>query len=228
VRPAARLLRECGYRLVTPCPSPKDEALQKWHRISKESVWFNDARAIQLDLHTRTADNPRLIPQITVHAPRQIVNVGNGVHLPTLASDELFAYLAIHGASSAWFRLKWISDFAGLLNGTSGAEFERLFSRSQELGAGRAAGQALLLADRLFGTLETNSELRRRLLDDRSTRQLCDIALRLLTREPAEPTEQFLGTLPHRMSQFLLGRGIRFKVAEVAGQARQIVINASA
>ena len=228
LRAAAGLLRECGYRLDVPRASPGNQVLQKWHRSSKESVWLNDARAIQLDLHTRVADNSRLIPRISVHSPRQVVDIGNGVQLPTLAPDELFAYLAVHGASSAWFRLKWISDFAGPLHGRNSAEVDRLYRRSQDLGAGRAAGQALLLADRLFGSLEANPELRRRLLDDPSTRRLCSIALRLLSRKPAEPTEQLLGTLPHRMSQFLLLPGIGFRLGELTDQVRRVFANRSA
>jgi len=85
--------------------------------------------------------------------------VAPGIRLPTLARDEQFAYLCVHGASSAWFRLKWISDLAGVLHGQSGEMIERLFERSQALGAERAAGQALLLADRLFGSLDEIEQL---------------------------------------------------------------------
>ena len=109
---------------------------------------------MQVDLHVAAADNPMLIPGITAYSPTQEVDIGNGIRLKTLARDELVAYLAVHGASSLWFRLKWIADFAALVDGSSGMEFRRLYMRSQELGAGRAAGQALLLADRLFGTLD--------------------------------------------------------------------------
>lgn len=225
LRSAARCLREANYRLVTPRGSSTDDLLRKWHRISKESVWFKQSSSIQLDLHTSASDNAWLIPQISVHSPRQVVDVGNGVHLPTFAIDELVAYLAVHGASSAWFRLKWISDFAGLLHGRGAEEIERIYERSQELCAGRAAGQASLLADRLFGTLEVNPELRRHLLADSPTCRLCSTALRLLIREPVEPTEQWLGTVPHRMSQFLLLPGTRFKLRELADQARRIVVN---
>ena len=42
--------------------------------------------------------------------------IASGIELPTLRTEELFAYLAVHGASSAWFRLKWITDVAALLH----------------------------------------------------------------------------------------------------------------
>lgn len=218
---AAELLRAAGYELAAPRNSPADRVLHAWHRGWKESVWSKSAPGLQLDLHTRTADNPRLIPRIDVHAQRQSVHLGSGIRVPTLADDELFAYLTVHGASSAWFRLKWVSDFAAFLHNRP--DIDRLYERSQELGAGRAAGQALLLADELFGTLEASPELRRQLGRDRVTRRLFEIALRLLTKAPIEPTQQRLGTLAIHRTQFLLLPGLPYKVSEVARQASRLL-----
>ena len=219
---AADLLRNSGYHFVIPTNSTNEDVLRAWHRRHKESVWVRET-GLQIDLHSRAADNPALIPRITVHARSQTVDVG-GTDLPTLAQEELFSYLAVHGASSAWFRLKWISDFAGLLHGTRGEEIERLYRRSQELGAGRAAGQALLLADTLFGSLGENEELRRELSADPSTRRLFRTALRQLTGPPEEPTEHRFGTLAIHASQFLLKPGIRYKASELAGQMSRFLL----
>ena len=215
---AAGLLRTRGYELVTP---PNQEAIS-WHRHSKESVW--GSQSLQIDLHTRTADNPRLISDINVHSPRQLVDIGGGSVLPTFAPDELFAYLAVHGASSAWFRLKWISDFAALLHAKDTNEIDRLYRRSQELGAGKAAGQALLIANALFGTLE-NTRLRVELEGDRATRRLCETALRLVANKPAEPTDTLGGTLPIHWTQFLLMPGLSYKFSELSGQLRRFFMS---
>lgn len=223
LREAAGLLRHCGYRLVAPSESPGDGILHRWHRGWKESVWRNDASRLQIDLHTRTADNRRLIPAITAQSPRQTVNIGQGLELPTLADDELFAYLAVHGASSAWFRLKWIADFAGYLSPLRRGEIDRLYERSQQLGAGRAAGQALLLAHDLFGTLEENEDLRRRLSGDPSTRRLYRAALRLLTGEPVEPTARRWGTLAIHSAQLRLLPGLGYKLSEISRQAGRFI-----
>jgi hypothetical protein len=216
---AAALLRESGFHLVAPRDTSDDHILQSWHRRWKESVWANANLVLQIDLHTRTADSPRLIPSIDVHSPRQTVDVGGGIRLPTLQTDELFAYLAVHGASSAWFRLKWISDFAALLNGKPAGEIERLYRRSQELGAARAAGQALLLADRLFGTLQSIPALRDELARDGANRKLAAAALRQITGEPTEPTAQWWGTARIHWTQFLLRPGIAYKFSELWRQA---------
>jgi hypothetical protein len=96
---------------------------------------------------------------------------------------------------------------------------ERMFDRSQALGAERAAGQALLLADRLFGSLG-ETDLRDRLASDRSTRRLANAASAQLTGSPREPTTARLGTWRIHLTQFALGRGLRFKLGEFTRQGR--------
>ena len=223
LRRAAELLRACGFHLMVPRSSESDRLLVRWHRGWKESVWTKDSPRLQMDLHTRTADNIRLIPGIDVHSPAQVVDIGSGTRLPTLADEPLFAYLAVHGASSAWFRLKWIADFAGLIAARSGTEIESLYRASQELGAGRAAGQALLLADCLFGSLEEASGLRSELFSDRTTRRLFEAAKGLLTAEPREPTEKLGGTFTIHWTQLLLLPGAAYQFSEMTRQARRLL-----
>jgi len=220
VQRAGEILEARGYRLMVPKRTSK--ALTKWHRLRKESLWFDPRTGLYLDLHTSVADNPDLIPAIGIHSPTRTVDIGNGIALPTLERSENFAYLAVHGASSAWFRLKWISDFAALLADRSASELEELYSRSQDLRAGRAPAQALLLADHLFGTLTTAPALKAQLLSDRANRLLYRAALAQLAGrpEPIEPTSRTLGTARIHWTQFLLLPGLRFKASELLRQAR--------
>jgi hypothetical protein len=219
---AAELLGDSGYRSVIPKKSG-GELLRAWHLRSKESVWVKDSPPLQIDLHTRAADNGRMIPDITVHSPRQWVEVAPGISLPTFAPDELFAYLAVHGGWSTWFRLKWISDFAALLHAESPGEIRRKYRISREFGVGRAAGQALLLAHEFFGTLDQNEALREELSSDAGTRRLCRAALRMVDRA-TEPTGRTFGTLPLHWMQLLLLPGLSFKLSELSRQAGQLRI----
>ena len=219
---AAEILQRGGYRLVEPAGVYDAKRLRAWHAPGKESTWIRNEPRSVVDLHTRLSDHPSLIPTLGLDSPRQDVEIGNSIQLPTLRDEELFAYLCVHGASSVWFRLKWITDLAALLHARSASDLEHLYTRSQELGAARAADQALLLADALYGTLTSNSPLQNRLQSDRTSRWLCNQALKQLTRcsAPLEPTARRLGTLRIHLTQFMLLPGWRFKASEFVRQAR--------
>ena len=218
VTSAGEILARAGFRPVIP---PMMDGLAAWHAREKESVWAREADGVHVELHTRLAENEALVPSLTVASPSQTVAIANDLTLTTLADTELFAYLAVHGASSAWFRLKWISDFAGFLHCRTGGEIRSLHESSQALGAGRAPAQALLLADRLFGSLERAPELRSELQTDHMVRLLCSASINQVTSKPVEPTEQVFGTLRIHWTQLLLMTGFKFKAAEFWRQTRK-------
>lgn len=198
---------------------PRDHQLAIWHRVNKESVWTR-RDGPPIELHSRLADNRRLIPLIGNASPTQVVEVAPGVALPTLASDELVAYLGVHGASSAWFRLKWIADFAALLAGRDFGEIDRLAERAGELGAGRAMDVAMLLASRLFGiSIGRKTQLASQ---TPACRLLARASYRQLLAE-REPTERFLGTASIHLSQLLLLRGPAFAASEFSRQLRSVL-----
>lgn len=213
---AAGLLKAQGYRLITP---GNEDKLAQWHSRHKDSLWQRNDPDVAIELHPRLVDSPEILPDVGIASPSQQVKVAPGIILPTLALDELFAYLCVHGASSAWFRLKWIADLSGLIHGIGSSRIEALYARSQQLGAARAAGQALLLADALFGTLE-GSALREALRHDRATVRLADAAMTQLA-VGAEPTAHRLGTWRIHGTQLLLKPGLRFKARELARQVRE-------
>ena len=218
VEAAAAALEAAGYRLDLPSGPRARETLGRFHEHWKESVW-KAADGMTVELHTRLSDNPMLLPGIGPDSPSQPVEVARGLILPTLGTDELFAYLCVHGASSAWFRLKWIADVGALIAAAPPGEVERLYRRSQELGAGRAAAQALLLCRRLFGTALPPA-LAAELAADRANRWLLAIALEKLAGRTlaAELHETRFGTATIHLMQFGLLPGLRFKLAELGRQ----------
>jgi hypothetical protein len=223
---AAQALRDLGYQQMFPLESAKARSLDCWHSQSKESVWVKPDSQLHLDLHTRVVDNPALIPSVGINSPTQQVEVGGGIVLPALATDEMFAYLCVHGASCAWFRLKWISDLAGLMAHFESREIDRLYRRSQELGAGRAAAQALLLADHEFEALRNNAALRAKLLEDGVNRRLFRAALRQLhgaTGVVERRSNLFANARMHWAQLFLLPGG-RFIASEIARQVRMALL----
>lgn len=223
---AAAILQRAGYRLSEPKIDWQIDfqRLESWHSARKESVWVDRRRMFQIDLHTRLSDNQRLIPSIGPGSPHDIVEVAPRILLPTLRTDELFAYLGVHGASSAWFRLKWITDFAALCERCGPQEVERLYRSAQKLCGGRTAAQALLLADSLYGTLRHLSSLREELETDWGNRWLFKAALKQLGggREPIEPTGHLFGTWRIHLTQLPLMPGLRFPASELRRQLQHL------
>lgn len=209
---AAVLLGRLGYAPMIPS---KAGLLAAWHRSRKESVW-RGADGTIVELHGRVADQDELLPSLTAESPSQLVEVGAGISIPTFADEEQFAYLCVHGASSAWFRLKWITDLAAWLHRRGPVETERLFEASQRLGSGRAAAQGLLLANWLYGTPLTPSLASR--LGSRANRWLAKTAMHCLLA--GEPTGRPLGTLRIHLSPFFLKPGVRYKIGELGRQLR--------
>ncbi|HYJ82747.1 MAG TPA: nucleotidyltransferase family protein [Allosphingosinicella sp.] len=219
VEAAARVLEGAGYRLVSPEGQKARQQLRLWHRYWKESVWASGRGRLTVELHSRLSDNPMILPDVGPDSPSRPVEVSKGRFLDTLNGDDLFAYLCVHGASSAWFRLKWIADVGALIGACPPAEIERLYRRSQALGAGRAPAQALLLCDRLFG-IALPPALAAELRSDPVNRWLLAIAMRKLAGRTltAELHEKLLGTGTIHLMQFALLPGLKFKLAELRRQ----------
>ncbi len=220
---AALLLQADGYAMVVPHGPASPERVMAWHGRCKESVWRHVGRGTHVELHTALSDHPMLLAGVGIDSPRQDVRVAEGIVLPTLRLEELFAYLTVHGASSAWFRLKWIADLAALLDGCSPEEIAALYRRSQELGAGRAAALALLLLDRLFAT-PLAPPLLDSLHSDRANRRLLGAAMRSMSGRAAatELDHLWLGTIWIHLAQFALLPGLRYKLVELRRQARPL------
>jgi hypothetical protein len=213
--PACDAIAAGGYRRLTPGQEVSNEQFQSWVQLSKESVWLNTTNGIVLELHTGFVDSPLLLPALSIHSARQTVRLGRGIELSTLATDELFSYLSVHGATHAWSRLKWLADLRALLAGMRKEEVERLYRRSIELGAGRCSAQALLLCSHVLN-LELPELLEEELLRDRINHLLVKLAIHSMAGQhpEVELDARVLGTIPIHLSHFLLGRGHAYKWAE--------------
>lgn len=205
---AARLLNTLGYVQEVPEPSvdPAD-----WHRGHKESMWRSDD-GIMVDLHSRVADHPALLPQVTATVSPTMVEITPGIALPTLPERWLLPYLAVHGASSAWFRLKWLAEFAALAHRLPPRGLDQLAEQAPRLGAGRTIAAALVLSHRLFGT-----RIPEGLWFDGGAKQLVKVSI-AASSDSREPTERRLGTLGIHRAQLLMVPGSHFFMSELLRQ----------
>lgn len=213
---ACAVLRGMDHRPVHPAGS--DDDLARWHQQSKESVWTSADGRMTVELHTGLTDHPALLPTMGITAQPALVKILPGTSLPSLPSDQQFAYLCVHGSSSAWFRLKWIADLAGTISGASEGELGRLLVAAERLGAGRSAAQALLLACWLFPILADDAPLARALRSDRVATWLAARSLAQLCGP--EPRSRRFGTATIHLTQLVLTPRISDGLAEFARQLR--------
>lgn len=147
---AAGILAGLGYGRNFPDPAIPDELVRRWLGHAKAMLFVHPVSGIGVDIHQALTDNERLLRGVGLGSPRQSVPIGGGMSLPTLAREELYAYLTVHGTRHGWSRLKWLADFSAFAGGDP-AELERLHRAATALGAGRCSAVGLSLADHLLG-----------------------------------------------------------------------------
>lgn len=147
---AAGELTALGYRTFLP-PRPLTHAeLERWSNVSKEAEFRAGDRAVEL--HWGLVDHPMLLAGLGIaEADRRIGLIG-GRAVPVLNDAANLAYLAVHGASHGWSRLKWLADFAAFLTAVHETERERLLAQARRWKTGFAIDQALHLSNRLFAS----------------------------------------------------------------------------
>jgi hypothetical protein len=211
---AIRLIRQAGYVCEDPGPDASMDEIMASTRRTKHSGWLKGN--LFVELHLSFVDSARSLPTVSVRSPGQSVQIAAGITLDTLAQEELFAYLCVHGATHAWSRIKWLADLNALLKDADAAEIERLYRRSLELGAGRATAQGLLLCADLLG-LALPAALERELRRDRWTRYMCRVAMQamLYGNASTELNEGVLGTVRIHFAHLVMQRGIGYKLFEL-------------
>jgi hypothetical protein len=218
VRRVCGMLDGLGYVRTMPPASMAEDRFFAFTEFARESLFHHRARGVFLELHWRLSDNRAQLAHVDARAGNRLVAIGPRHALRTLNDDDLFAYLCLHGAHHAWSRLKWLADVAALLGAKDLAEIERLYRKAQQDGVGRAAAQALLLCEQLFGTAlpaGLSSEMRR----DRAVRWLVSVALAEMAGDARQTDDHALGNLRIEVSHFLLADGPRSWLRELQGKA---------
>lgn len=159
VAPARALLAEDGYRSREEAVSSLDPDRLSSLGHDKEIVLHRARDAAYVELHWRLHNNRALLGDWTPATLRSRTLEVPGGTIRTLADEDHYVYLAVHGASHAWFRLKWLADFAWWLAQGDETRLRGFHAAAMQVGAGRCSGQGLLLAHELIG-LPLSAELR--------------------------------------------------------------------
>jgi hypothetical protein len=215
---AVALILQAGYSRFDPPSDINDVQLRLLMALRKDLGFVHQKTGLRIELHWRLFLNPHAMTETSIMAASRVVPVTATTGLRTLGEEDLFAYLCMHGALHWWYRLKWLADINALIVAPQG-NIERLFRAAQIRGVGRAATQALLLCQRLFGTRLSKTFLAR--IETGFTMQWLEItALNAMTggQIEREPRDRRFGTTRGSFSTFLLSRGWRYQVAELRNQ----------
>jgi hypothetical protein len=220
VRRACEVLCEAGFERTMPPASFADKRFFAWTEFARECVFRHQLRGTFLELHWRLSDNRALLAHVSTSSSTRPVTIAPGQVLRTLQDEDLFAYLCLHGAHHGWSRLKWLADLAAWLSGKSEAEIEALYRKAKSDGVGRAAAQALLLCERLFG-MELPPVLAAEMQSDRATRWLVAVALDAMAGDDhsRQTEDRPLGNLRIEISHFLLATGVSAWLSELQSKA---------
>jgi hypothetical protein len=146
---AAAYLESLGYKPILPPRRLDAEEFARWSIVSKEAEFRSD-RGTTVDLHWRVSDHPQLLHSIDATSPPRAVDVLEADFILTLSDATNLAYLSVHGAAHAWFRLKWLADFNGLLNSFDNSCRALRLAEASKLGVGDTLNAALRLSANLF------------------------------------------------------------------------------
>lgn len=218
---ARAVLEQAGYAVAKPA-GLTPEQFETFTTFGRECLMIHRQSRIFIDLHWRLTDNAQFLPGVTAGSPANLVPMaGDGAALRTLSDPDLFAFLCLHGAQHGWARLKWLVDVAAWLGQEGEAGIERLFRASVERGAGRPAGQALLLSQRFLG-LALPTALETELRADPVLRRLEAVGVGILGYGDGERevNDDLLPALRIMASQHLLGRGWRYRASLLTLQWR--------
>ena len=168
---AAALLDAHGYQRVQPEPAMTMTQLAAWHALRKESTWLKRGSRLQVDLHTRLADNDRLIPAIGIG-----LAAADGRAVARDRAADAKPRRAVRLSLRPWRVERLVPAQMDLRPGC----FDRTERRAcgltpQQRGTARrgpGCGAGAVLADRLFGTLDGACGLRTELNRDRANRLL--------------------------------------------------------
>jgi hypothetical protein len=147
---AAECLEILHYEPQVPTRRLDASEFARWSKVSKEAE-FHSKRGTTVELHWKLSDNPHLLTNIDASVCFRSVKAFGTQDIVTLGDAQNLAYLAVHGFSHAWFRLKWIADFNAFMNSFDRDELLYLVDAAAKLGVGETLDTGLELAGRLFG-----------------------------------------------------------------------------
>jgi hypothetical protein len=143
---ADSVLIQLGYTKDQPLPG----VLGDWKWRCHHDVYNHPEKRIQLEIHWRLHPGPIKEPHFDELWERKRTSPLTSHPVYLMGREDLFIYLAYHGARHGWFRLRWLVDVDRLVQ--QPIDWKLVMDRCKAYGNEAVAGQALLLASQLLQT----------------------------------------------------------------------------
>ena len=144
---ADRALLAAGCRRSQPDFEPTPRQRREYLRLKHEFEYFNDATGVRIEVQWRLEGLPALGFEDLKR--RELPGELGGQTVGTLPSVEHLIYLFVHGAKHGWCSLFWLLDVALALR--EERDWAQLRDTAVRLGAARALGQGVRLAEEVLG-----------------------------------------------------------------------------
>lgn len=151
-----------GYARHLPPANWRPAWVAHYRKWRKDAAFLPLEGGPMIECHWRIFDNHKLLPfdfEMLWHGRH--IEMVNGVEIPMVGNLQQLVYLAVHGAYHAWFRLKWVADFAAVFCATPPEERQAAAALAARQGVGPVFDHALSLAHRLFAIPLTAEEVDR-------------------------------------------------------------------
>jgi hypothetical protein len=183
--PACNILTAAGWKRMKPHQGVTGDLLELYFDHVKDALFINEVQGISLELHHGLSSNQAL-DGVGARSLNQNVEILPNKVVRTLAREELFLYLSVHGAHHIWSRMKWLADLAGMLSHWSPEEIEQTHHAACARGAGLFSGHALLLCHWLL-SMPLSKELVAELTENRAYCRLAHASLREMESAEINP-----------------------------------------
>jgi hypothetical protein len=173
-----QILEEDGYYEAQPelDLTPRQRQIYtKTYRHPHHAAFWHREKNVLVEIHWDMGHFGQVVLPMPSDASITRIQVA-GSSLPVLVDEEWLLYLVLHGASHAWYRLRWVVDIARFIQ--RDIDWERADSLANSLGMQSVLHHALMLASTLL-EVPLSADYRPIVFSDRNAVKFALLAKRL-------------------------------------------------
>ncbi|MFD1359150.1 nucleotidyltransferase family protein [Fictibacillus halophilus] len=125
--------------------------LNDWKWRNHHVTYFHPSKEVKLEVHWRLNPGPASEPSFNELWERRKISKLTSTPLYLLGNEDLFLFLASHGARHGWSRLRWLLDINQIMK-KDNINIEKLKKVAEKHNYTHLLGQSIRLTSELFDT----------------------------------------------------------------------------